>query len=161
MFDLELTSAGERLMPLNPLAGADATGTTQTNITGAGTIADVICVNEGADRGNNYNPVTGIYTVPITGLYMVFFHCVLNNVTAAMTEAMLGWQINAADLSSANVANNPGANRDANSTWAAEFYVILSLTAADTLLSQVQVSNGAGDTADLNANSVVLFNLLG
>ncbi len=66
--------------------------TSQSNLTGDGTTANVICDIEIFDPSNGYNPATGIYTVPSnipTGIWFLQGKVTLTGITSSHTTAVL------------------------------------------------------------------------
>lgn len=64
--------------------------TTQSNVTGDGTLYTIIFDTERFDRGSNYNNTTGIFTAPVTGIYHFSAYALYQDCTSnANTEIRL------------------------------------------------------------------------
>lgn len=60
-----------------------------SNATGDGTVYTVICDTAIKNIGSYLNTTTGIFTAPVTGLYVFTFYITLNNIGAAHTTAQV------------------------------------------------------------------------
>lgn len=58
-------------------------GAVQSSVTGDGTLYKVLYPNSVINQGSNYDDVTSIYTVPVTGNYLISASALLSNITAA------------------------------------------------------------------------------
>ena len=65
---IKMDALGHVTKPLQPAFLAYAS--TVTDVTGDGTLYDVIYANEVFDQNADYNTTTGIFTAPVTGRYM-------------------------------------------------------------------------------------------
>ena len=117
---------------------------TNTNITGAGTLADLSFNTEIFDQGSNYSDPT--FTAPVTGRYLFIANTKMEGITTAMTRAGM-WCV----TSNRNwiwEGVSPTAVDDVYNNCAFSFSGIADLDASDTLKMQIVIYNGADDTAD-------------
>jgi len=114
-----------------------------TNLTGDNTLAGLNGLTELYDTGSDFDPTTGTFTAPATGIYMFVLNMYLNGIDAAHNsygmrlygntpafEYLVG-NLNATP----NVIN--GVNVMLNGTC------MVQMTAGDTLVSAITVSGGA------------------
>jgi hypothetical protein len=152
-----MTTSGERTMPLQPAFAAQVTAS-NLNVTGDNTIHDITdAYTEFFDQGSDFAAASGTFTAPITGRYLIQGDVKIENVGAAHTSGAVFFKINAAyrevfATNPANVRNN------FNFVYLSGTHVV-SLTAADTVLLAIQVSNGA-KTVGLNSNTFFSIVLL-
>jgi len=66
--------------PTNIPAFSAKSAASQSDVTGDGTAATLICTVELFDQGNNYNPATGIFTAPATGKYRFSAYVLLGEI---------------------------------------------------------------------------------
>ena len=117
---------------------------TNTNITGAGTLADLSFNTEIFDQGSNFDNPT--FTAPVTGRYLFIANTKMEGITTAMTRAGM-WCV----TSNRNwiwEGVSPTAVDDVYNNCAFSFSGIADLDASDTLKMQIVIYNGADDTAD-------------
>jgi len=127
----------------NAYSGAD-----QLNVTGAGAAYTVQFNTERFDVANGYNPATGVYTAPAAGKYMFYAQVRVDNITAAMTGGLMQFVVNGGVFSQ-NDIKSPFASGFLGIVSSFQGTIIANLAAADTVYVQIQISNGAGDTADI------------
>lgn len=67
------------------------TANAQANVTGDGTLYQVLFDNERVDRAGEYDPATGVFTAAVTGLYLFSASVELTGVLAAHTDFFIGF----------------------------------------------------------------------
>lgn len=140
------TQAGQITRPLQPSFYAILT-TTQTNVTGDGTVYTVICDSEQFDQGNNYNNATGVFTAPVTGRYRATAIGNFGNLAATTTDATVQVAVTGTSASTYNLFSlAAGAVRDSNNQVLATGSALFTMTASDTAVMQIVASNGGSKT---------------
>lgn len=146
-----MTTAGERTMPLQPafLATLDAD---IANVTGAGAdfqLGSGTALTELFDQNSDFD-TNGTFTAPVTGKYYLQAHIRANDVSVLMTEGYISLQTS---NNSFFVYTNPGAIVGGTSPGLLGFNVgvLCDMDASDTATAHLVISNGAGDTVDVDA----------
>ncbi len=112
------------------------------NVTGDGTTYSPIIFNiEVFDQDSNYDPVTGIFTAPVTGRYNFQSQLQINQVAVSHTTGFF-------DLITSNRTfriggNNPGAVMTTTTTFSYGGSCTCDMDAGDTALMSIVVDNGA------------------
>lgn len=124
---------------------------TQNDVTGDGTVYTIIYNTVAFDQNSNYNSGTGVFTAPLTGLYLFCFNVGLTGLTSSHTSGRLNllWNADRVDCISGNfwTKANPVTN------FTIQGRVMLYLTASDTIQVQVLVTNGT-KVVDIVGSSV-------
>lgn len=124
---------------------------TVSDVTGAGSEYTLIWDHAIYDNLSAVSLVNGIFTVPITGLYMLRAECIMGSITAAMTDGYFEIVNSTTGISHGKDYRNPYAVRSTinpvECMWFQETALMLC-TAGDSIITRVKISNGAGDTAD-------------
>lgn len=148
-----MTAAGVRTMP-SQTAFFARLGTTDSNVTGAGTGYNLgqgnalTVTQQGTSMATN-----GIFTAPVTGFYQFKTSIIVDQLTAAMTQLDAGFFLNGATVlfglsQSGFVQANTSSAYVA--TWSADAF----LTAGDTIRARIVVTNGVGNTADIRGGAL-------
>jgi hypothetical protein len=119
---------------------------TDTNQTGAGTVATVIFDTEVFDQNADYNNATGVFTAPVTGRYFLQSSIEIGSLTAAMTSGQ--FRITTSNREFAYTFN-PGGTRTSGNARSAQLSCLADMDAADTSIIRILVQNGVGDTASV------------
>ena len=118
------------------------------NVTGAGAIYTILFDTEAYDVGSNYNPATGVFTAPATGLYQFNYGIGLSGITAAANTANTVLKTTAASYQYEMGAI--GVYRDSGNTISAAVSVAIRLTAGDTAHVTIAVDGEAGNVIDID-----------
>lgn len=145
-----MSAAGERTMPLQP-AFLAYNSADDSNVTGAGTVAQVEFDTEIYDQNDDYNTSTDTFTAPITGRYHFDFKGRLNDVAADMTA--LETYITTSNRTYYGTDLSAGAAMSATNFLSFQVNTDADMDAADTATVSVVVSNGSGDDADIDGSS--------
>ncbi len=127
---------------------------TQPNVTGAGTVFTIPFDRTFYNIGGDLNTGTGIYTAPADGLYNFSTTVSVNTISVAMTEGDISFTITGTGScvgTWALVKNNAAVVREpVSSQWRFNGSILVELDQNDTVEVIVTLSNGAGDTAQVN-----------
>lgn len=129
-----------------------------SNVTGDRTAYQVVFGGVPYQQGSNYNSGTGVYTVPVTGVYQVTGMITLTNLSASFTSAELGILSNAGTFS--RQLFNPGLIRDSGNNLSIVFSGLNQYTAGNTIYIQITV-NGGTKTVGIQEESFGQFSYLG
>ena len=117
-----IDSSGRILTPARPaFRGRKA----DVGVTDYTTETDMTNYTESFDIGDGFNPTTGIYTVPVTGLYHITFNLTHGSVAAA-TDMNARLYINTSDF---QIRNDPQAGTSVSLCYSS----VRSLTEGDEL----------------------------
>jgi hypothetical protein len=150
-----ITSAGEVTFPLTPAFLATQT-IAQSNVTGAGTLFTAIFDTEIFDQNSDFDPVTSVFTAPITGRYVLGFRLMFTNVS---TTTAINWVLNTSNRNY-NMKQSRGANEF--TTAGGEFLsaggsTLVDMDAGDTASVVPKAEGLAGDTIDTSGNPAQCF----
>jgi len=125
--------------------------TDSLNVTGNGTVVDVVFDIEQQDFGNNYNPATGVFTATRRGWHTFSAQVLLSDKTSAMLRSDL------AIITTPRTFTNT-ATVSASSDYPEQSISVnvsrVFLEIGDTAKVSVVVYSGAGNTADIQGDSV-------
>ena len=130
---MQFDSSGRILTPARPAFRGRRADVAVTNYT---TETDMANYTEVFDIGGGFNPTTGIYTVPVTGLYHINFNLTHGSVASA-TDMTARLYINTGDF---QIRNDPQAGTSVSLCYSS----VRNLTAGDELKVTLIV---VGDTA--------------
>jgi hypothetical protein len=111
------------------------------NVTGDGTTYTVICDQVEYDNFAGYNNGTGIYTVPVTGAYIVGGNVCWNSLGAGHTRATVDVLLTGTGQPANPVYINPVASAVGGAILTNPFATIIILTAGDTMKLSTTVFN--------------------
>jgi len=123
---------------------------TVTNQTGAGANPTVTFDTEVFDNGSNF--ASNTFTAPVTGIYRLSARVLVSALSVAMT---------AQQIAIVTTAKTYVASQDVLPLTNGSLYLsiseLVSMTAADTALIKVQVSNGAGNSASFFGDATTAY----
>jgi hypothetical protein len=142
-----MTPSGQFTTPLQPAFLAYGSAAV-TAVTGNGTEVTVNFNTEKFDVGNNFS-ASNLFTAPVTGKYMLGTNITFTNLSAAMTACRLS-------LVTSNNTFEVFANAYAMTNGGALGSISLNFSCdmdlGDTAQVLFRISNGAGNTADINGS---------
>lgn len=139
-----MTISGERTMPLQP-AFLAYLGSTQTNVTGNGTVYTIgtAALTEVFDQGSDFN-TNGTFTAPVTGRYALTVATKMEGNTIAQTFVL--------SIITSNRTYQQVMGRPANSNSMSNIlHVLADMDAGDTMTATITVNGEAADTSDLSS----------
>lgn len=148
------TSSGEWTYPAQPAFQAYMSAD-RTNVTGAGTTYTIAFDSERYDVGGDFNTTTYTFTAPVTGKYNLNCYVRYYGLSAAMTYVEL--EIVTSNQTYQFSKQHNSVTTDSGITGS----VLCDMDSSDTCTVTITISNGAGDTADLTANSGIATNFNG
>lgn len=123
------------------------------HVTGAGTLAAVVCNTRGFDRNGSYDTETGVFTVKCAGIYQVEYAITLVGLDATLTSGRVSLRQRHVGGSTANdvetTLGNVGAMRDAEGALTVRGSSMLECLEGDTLDLRISVNGGARDSVDV------------
>lgn len=125
-----------------------------SNITGDGTVANIVFDTIQYDTSSSYNTSNGFFTVPKNGTYLVNVSLMLNGVGAAHTECQFQMYFQGVLLSE---RLNPFAIVSSTGFVSLSLSYQYRLTAGDIVLPQLRVSNGAKTVGFFGQSAQNLF----
>lgn len=143
-----MTSAGERTMPLQP--AFLATRANQSDVTGNGAVATIICPTVRYDQGSDYNNTTGVFTAPVTGRYHFSASVMFDDFQAANG----GFQdFNTSNEIYRSVNIDPGNVASGNGFISVSFSSYADMDAGDTARLQMVYAGNLTDTIDIDVET--------
>jgi len=129
---------------------------TQTDVTGDGTNYQVIFATTMFDQGSNFNTSTGVFTAPITGLY-VFCSFITMGVTDASFTSMNYSLVTTARTYVSSI-QNVGAMRSSANVCTVNFPgLLVKMTAGDTAYMTINIGGGTKTLSPVVGGSSAFF----
>lgn len=145
-----MTSTGYKTNPLQPgfLVYANATLTDVT-----GNAADYLIPFNTTVYNIGSHFSTDTFTAPITGKYLLIANVTYTGLSSSMTTCRFKININSIPI---DRRFNPYNNSNAGTTGSINLCSTIDMTAGDTAQVYLQISNGAGNTADISGGTELL-----
>lgn len=144
-----VTQTGIVTHPLNPNFLATVTSTL-SNVTGDGTNYTVIFGTEIVDYAANYDPTTGTFTAPVTGMYQFNAVILLSGLVAGNTDGQI---LLVTSNRTYNTRQSVGAMRDNLDRCSLQISQSCDMDAGDTCVIQILVSGGSKVTDILSGGA--------
>jgi len=111
------------------------------NVTGDGTFYQVICDGELYDLGNDYDPITGIFTAPSTGTYHFDTYIACHNIA---DQNLSGLNIETTNVIFHSDLQSPVINKSIDNILHFQLSVDINMNAGDTTLIKIALGGGSG-----------------
>jgi hypothetical protein len=144
---LIIDSTGAVSMPLQP--AVYATGSNDPNNTGAGS-ESTITFTERFDQNADFNGTT-TFTAPVTGRYQFNVSATMGGITCSMTCGNL--QLKIANLTQRHHVHAFNSFPPTQQVYTQAINVLADMDASDTATATITISNGGGNTADIENGS--------
>jgi hypothetical protein len=152
---LSALDTGEITRPLQP-AFLAYLATNVLNVTGAGATYTMggsgTALTEVFDNNSDFN-TNGTFTAPVDGRYLLIGSIRLLNETSAMTNGIINLNTSNRTWGHRWHPFNIATGTD-NASWVISG--LCDMDAADTATVSITISNGAGDTADINGDATAI-----
>lgn len=136
---VKIDSSGRMTNTTQPAFHAYLSANTSNDKTGDGTTYTVIFDSTTSNVGTIYNTATGVFTVPVTGKYLLYSQVTLQNLTIAASTCV--FQIAPSAGLNCNNLINPGIVANANGNCSMWNSGLFNLSASDTVTVTVRVLN--------------------
>lgn len=125
----------------NPSLSAFVSASTVPNVTGDSyDLIDIICDTIDYQSGSNYNTTTGVYTIPVDGLYQISAAITWSNLDVLNTRSQI--VLNFSDGSQYLMEANPSTSKSVNNILSQNIMTSKYLTSGET----VKISGFVGGT---------------
>ncbi len=150
----EVTQEGEVTFPLTPcfLAFLSATA---NNVTGAGSLYNIVYNAEIFDQNSDFSTATGVFTAPITGRYSFQFGAQVQGLGPLNTNSIFRIQTSNRRILTSSL--DIGGPRSSLNAYVMNGSCIIEMDAADIAFITVIVFNGAANTVDIGGEATGLF----
>lgn len=133
---------------------------TTSNVTGAGTTYYVVGTSTNfikqCDQNNDFSVTTGKFTAPFKGVYEIYCNLYVSSLTSLMTSAEYYiYRLGSSTLQICPIKINPYAGLRNTNDGTVNWNSLIKLEASDTIQFGLKISNGAGNTVDINVPSTV------
>lgn len=143
-----MTANGERTLPVQPAFLAENI-IGALNVTGNNVEYTIIYENVVTDRAANYNNVTGVFTAPITGLYLLSAGCLMTNVNGATFGQLSIRTTGRVYRSNLNSPDKCFSIDGANNSLSYKMSVIADLAAGNTAYVTIHLNGQGANNADV------------
>ena len=141
---IQISAGGEVTEPSQPCFSS-FTILASPACTGNGAVFNFICDLTFCNAGGHYDPITGVFTAPVTGKYFFTTFCILTGLTPAFTQMHVGISLIAGVIYMENLVLGNGAQP----TITAGFSNILQLNAGEAVRPYVRGDGEAGDVCGI------------
>lgn len=135
--------------------------TAVTNVTGNNAVYTVLFDTISYDTTGGYSAITGMYTVPYTGVYLYTIQITYESISAGMVSGVIFFRTGGAvadfvmNQDNAFVCSNPGTPPQPTSNGLGEaFSLMVFQNAGDTPFIQVRIAGAGANTAGVTGNAV-------